>query len=88
MEALVMVVFIPVLNWVVQKSADAVLDKLLDKLLDKVLSDSNLKRLSSYLKLRILLLYLDWLLQKTPLRDLPDHPSLDSEPDEPENPGE
>ncbi|MBW4575174.1 MAG: hypothetical protein KME08_07805 [Aphanothece sp. CMT-3BRIN-NPC111] len=58
--------------WVLDKLAEAVLDKLLQK----VLSDDNLKRLSNYLKLQILLLYLDWLVQKTPLKDLPNREEL------------
>lgn len=53
--------------WLVQKSGDAILSKLLDKLL----SEKNLKRFATFLKTQILILYLDWVLLKTPLKFLP-----------------
>ncbi|HBL10279.1 MAG TPA: hypothetical protein DD379_02500 [Cyanobacteria bacterium UBA11162] len=55
-----------------QKSAEIILLLLVEKLWAWVLSDRNTKRLSNYLKMQILLLYLDWVLLKTPLKSLPD----------------
>ncbi len=52
--------------WLLKKIAELVLKKLLEKLL----SEDNLKQLGSYLKLQIIVLYLDWLLEKTPVRHL------------------
>jgi hypothetical protein len=49
--------------WLVEKSIEIALGKLIEKLL----SDSNIKQLKNFLKLRILLLCLDWVLLKTPL---------------------
>ena len=42
-------------------------DKALDKILEKVMSDANLKRLNNFLKIQLLVLYLDWQLHKTQL---------------------
>jgi hypothetical protein len=55
-----------------EKSAEIVLGMLLEKFWKWVLSDRNLQRASSFLKMQILLLYLDWVLLKTPLKSLPD----------------
>jgi hypothetical protein len=68
--------------WLLEKLAE----KALDKFLDRILSDRNLQYLTTALKLQVLVLYLDWLLQKTPLQDLPVQPSLNPEPAQPENP--
>ncbi|MCT7959990.1 hypothetical protein NG791_04845 [Laspinema sp. D1] len=53
------------LSVVVQKSAEIVLELLLKKLWQRVLRDENLKRLSTAIKIKILVLYLDWLLHKS-----------------------
>jgi hypothetical protein len=55
-----------------EKSGEIVLGVLLKKFWKWVLSDRNLQRASSFLKMQILLLYLDWVLLKTPLKSLPD----------------
>jgi hypothetical protein len=55
-----------------EKSAEIVLGVLLEKFWVWVLSDRNLQRVSNFVKLQILILYLDWLLLKTPLKSLPD----------------
>ncbi len=53
------------LSLVLHKSAEIVLELLLKKLWQRVLRDENLKRLSTAIKLKILVLYLDWLLHKS-----------------------
>ncbi|MCT7988189.1 hypothetical protein [Laspinema olomoucense] len=53
------------LSFLVQKSGEIVLELLLKKLWEEVLRDENLKRLSTAIKLKILVLYLDWLLHKS-----------------------
>ena len=53
------------LSVVVHKSAEIVLELLLKKFWQRVLADENLKRLSTAIKLKILVLYLDWLLHKS-----------------------
>lgn len=63
-------ILVIILLWVAEKLAE----KAFEKLLDKMLSDDNLKRLASTVKIQILVLYLDWLLQKTPFRELPEQP--------------
>ena len=45
--------------WLIEKLAEAVVNKLVDT----ALCDRNLKRLTSWIKIKILVLYLDWLLQ-------------------------
>jgi hypothetical protein len=47
-------------------------DKALEKLLEQVLTERNLQRADNFLKMQILILYLDWVLLKTPLKSLPD----------------
>jgi hypothetical protein len=69
-------------------TAEKVAEKALEKLLDEILSAHYVKRLTNSFKLQILVLYLDWLLQKTPLRDLPEQRNLDAEPEQLENSGE
>ncbi len=46
-------------------------DKALEKLLEQVLTERNLQRADNFLKMQILILYLDWVLLKTPLKSLP-----------------
>ncbi|AFY83693.1 hypothetical protein [Oscillatoria acuminata] len=53
------------LSLVVGKSAEIVLELLLKKFWQRLLRDENLKRLSTAIKLKILVLYLDWLLHKS-----------------------
>ena len=60
-----------------RKSAEVVLGLLLKKFWEWALSDRNLKRSSNYLKMRLLILYLDWVLLKTPLKSLPPHSEED-----------
>jgi hypothetical protein len=55
-----------------EKSGEIILGMLLEKLWKWVVSDRNTKRLSNFLKIQILILYLDWVLLKTPLKSLPD----------------
>jgi hypothetical protein len=55
-----------------EKSAEIVLVLLIEKFWKWVLCDRNLQRVSNFVKLQILILYLDWVLLKTPLRSLPD----------------
>ncbi len=55
-----------------EKSAEIVLGMLLEKLWKWVLSDRNLQRASNFLKMQILILYLDWVLLKTSLKPLQD----------------
>ncbi|HEY9672001.1 MAG TPA: hypothetical protein V6D11_11185 [Waterburya sp.] len=56
----------------VEKSAEIVLGMLLEKFWKWLLSDRNLQRASNFLKMQIFILYLDWVLLKTPLKSLPD----------------
>ena len=55
---------------------DSIPNKLVDILLGivvtKLLSDENLERLSYFLKHQMLVLYLDWVLHKTPFRKPPE----------------
>lgn len=60
-----------ILSPVAEKFSEMLLEFLLTKFLEWSLSDDNLKHLSTTLKLQLLLLYLDWLLQKTALKELP-----------------
>lgn len=53
-----------------EKSGEIVLGVLLEKFWKWVLSDRNLQRASNFLKMQILILYLDWVLLKTPLKSL------------------
>ncbi len=55
-----------------EKSAEFVLVLLVEKFWQWALSDRNLQRVSNFVKLQILILYLDWVLLKTPLKSLPD----------------
>ncbi|MBD1938226.1 hypothetical protein [Microcoleus sp. FACHB-68] len=54
-----------------EKSTDIVLGIRLKKFWESVLSDSNIKRASNLLKMQILMLYLDWVLLKTPVKAIP-----------------
>lgn len=60
-----------------QKSAEVVLGLLLKKLWEWALSDRNLRCSSNYLKMQLLILYLDWVLMKTPLKPLPPQSKAD-----------
>lgn len=60
-----------------RKSAEIVFGLLLKKLWEWVLSDRNLKHSSNYLKMQLLILYLDWVLLKTPLKSLPPQSKAD-----------
>ncbi len=55
-----------------EKSAEFVLVLLVEKFWQWALSDRNLQRVSNFVKLQILILCLDWVLLKTPLKSLPD----------------
>jgi hypothetical protein len=55
-----------------EKSAEIVLGILLEKFWKWVLSDRKLQRVSNFVKLQILILYLDWVLLKTPLKSIAD----------------
>ncbi len=55
-----------------EKSAEIVLVLLVEKLWAWVLRDRNLQRASNFLKMQILILYLDWVLLKTSLKPLQD----------------
>ncbi len=55
-----------------EKSGEILLGMLLEKLWKWVVSDRNLQRASNFLKMQVLILYLDWILLKTPLKSLPD----------------
>jgi hypothetical protein len=54
-----------------EKSAEIVLVLLVEKFWKWVLRDRNLQCASNFLKMQILILYLDWVLLKTPLKSLP-----------------
>ncbi len=56
-----------------EKSAEIVLVLLVEKFWAWVLRDRNLQRFSNFVKLQILILYLDWVLLKTPLKSLLAH---------------
>lgn len=55
-----------------EKSGEIVLGMLLKKFWAWVLSDHNLQRASNFMKMQILILYLDWILLKTPLKSQPE----------------
>lgn len=55
-----------------EKSGEVILTLLVEKFWQWVLIDRNLKHLVNSLKLTILLLYLDWVLLKSPMKSLPD----------------
>lgn len=54
-----------------QKSAEIAIGILLEKFWKELLNDRNLKRVNHFLRMKILILYLDWVLQKTPLKSPP-----------------
>lgn len=56
---------------VINKSVEVVVGILLEKFCKWVLSDANIKCGSNFLKMQILVVYLDWVLRKTPLKSLP-----------------
>ncbi|MBD2691480.1 hypothetical protein [Anabaena catenula] len=49
------------------KSLEVILTLLLEKLWKWLLKDENSQNLNNYLKTQILVLYIDWILLKTPL---------------------
>jgi hypothetical protein len=51
---------------------EIILGLLLEKFWAWVLKDKNFQRLKRSLKMQVLLLYLDWILVKTPLKYLPE----------------
>jgi hypothetical protein len=55
-----------------EKSAEIVLVLLIEKFWAWVLRDRKLQRASNFLKMQILILYIDWVLLKTPIKSLPD----------------
>jgi hypothetical protein len=55
-----------------EKSAEIVLVLLVEKFWAWVLRDRNVQRASYFLKMQIIILYLDWVLLRTPLQSLPD----------------
>ncbi|MEQ8994962.1 MAG: hypothetical protein RID53_00470 [Coleofasciculus sp. B1-GNL1-01] len=57
-----------------EKSAEIVLVLLVEKLWAWVLRDRKLQRVSNFAKMHIFILYLDWVLLKTPLKSIPDQP--------------
>ncbi len=61
-----------ILLLLLEKSGEIVLTLLLERLWKWVLSDRNLKQLLNSLKLSILVLYLDWVLLKSPMKSLPE----------------
>ncbi|MEP0871793.1 hypothetical protein NDA01_18425 [Trichocoleus desertorum AS-A10] len=60
-----------------RKSAEVVFGLLLKKFWEWAFSDRNLKCSSNYLKMQLLILYLDWVLLKTPLKSLPPYSEED-----------
>ncbi|MGB3694599.1 MAG: hypothetical protein WA865_04330 [Spirulinaceae cyanobacterium] len=52
------------------KSGEIILEQLLTKFWQWVLSETNIKQLILSCKLQILVIYLDWLLERTPVEKL------------------
>ncbi|MEH2451745.1 hypothetical protein [Nostoc sp.] len=59
------------ISMVVNKSVEVVVGILLEKFCKWVLSDTNIKSANNFLKMQILVLYLNWILRKTSLKPLP-----------------
>ena len=59
------------ISLIVNKSVEVVVGILLEKFSKGVLSDTNIKSANNFLKMQILVLYLDWILLKTSLKPLP-----------------
>lgn len=57
---------------VINKSIEVVVGILLEKFCKWLLSDANIKSVNNFLKMQILVIYLDWVLRKTPLKSLPE----------------
>jgi len=55
-----------------EKSAEIVLVLLVEKLWAWVLRDRKLQGVNNFVKMQIFILYLDWVLLKTPLKSIPD----------------
>ncbi|MEH2333720.1 hypothetical protein [Nostoc sp.] len=56
---------------VINKSVEVILKLLLEKIWAWLLRDKSFQRLNHFLKMQILVLYLDWILLKTSLKSLP-----------------
>ncbi|MEH2293681.1 hypothetical protein [Nostoc sp.] len=56
---------------VINKSIEVILGLLLKKIWAWLLRDESFQRLNHFLKMQILVLYLDWILLKTSLKSLP-----------------
>ncbi|MBE8970697.1 hypothetical protein IQ277_32160 [Nostocales cyanobacterium LEGE 12452] len=57
---------------VINKSVEVVVGILLEKFCQWLLSDANIKSANNFLKMQILVLYLDWVLRKTSIKALPE----------------
>ncbi|MBE9206353.1 hypothetical protein IQ244_07470 [Nostoc sp. LEGE 06077] len=57
---------------VINKSVEVVVGILLEKFCKWLLSDANIKSANNFWKMQILVLYLDWVVRKTPLKSLPE----------------
>lgn len=57
---------------VINKSIEVILGLLLKKIWAWLLRDESFQRLNHFLKMQILVLYLDWILLKTSLKSLPE----------------
>ncbi|MEH2461828.1 hypothetical protein [Nostoc sp.] len=57
---------------VINKSIEVILGLLLKKIWAWLLRGESFQRLNHFLKMQILVLYLDWILLKTPLKSLPE----------------
>jgi hypothetical protein len=55
-----------------KKSLEVILTLLLEKLLKWLLKEENVQSLNYFVKMQILMLYLDWVLLKTPISILED----------------
>lgn len=56
------------LEMLLDKSLEVILTVLLEKLFTWLLKDENCQRLNQFIKIQILVIYLDWVLLKTPLK--------------------
>jgi hypothetical protein len=56
------------LEMLLNKSLEVILTVLLEKLFTWLLKDENCQRLNQFIKIQILVIYLDWVLLKTPLK--------------------
>jgi hypothetical protein len=56
------------INQILNKSLEVILTLLLEKLLTWLLKDKNCQGLNQFIKMQILVIYLNWVLLKTPLK--------------------